>query len=363
MYEDGLAGGRYGLGAGATYVGKRAGNSIDSFELPSYTTMRAMAYWKPSKTLRFSLDIDNLFDKTYYASSYDVYWVTPGRAPHRDPGHAGQVLMPGGNQRINAIDALRGLVMALMVVDHVREFFFPAPAGRRPDGPAHHLARAVFPPASPATSAPRSSFFSPGLAPGATDNGTLAPSDDPRRAASAFLAKRWPLPGAELELSLINFAWTFAFPPRMLYLQVIWAIGLSMLALAALLWLPRAGQLVLGLLIIVGHNLLDSLHFPPGTAAHAVWAVLHDPRHHRAGPRTGGPHLLPGPALDRRHPAGLRAGALVCPGQCAGAAPAPPCPGGPGRPRPVHTCCGGWMATGTIPWPAPERAWPPSWTG
>ena len=40
--------------------------------------MRAMAYWKPSKTLRFSLDIDNLFDKTYYASSYDVYWVTPG---------------------------------------------------------------------------------------------------------------------------------------------------------------------------------------------------------------------------------------------------------------------------------------------
>lgn len=78
MYEDGLAGGRYGLGAGATYVGKRAGNSIDSFELPSYTTMRAMAYWKPSKTLRFSLDIDNLFDKTYYASSYDVYWVTPG---------------------------------------------------------------------------------------------------------------------------------------------------------------------------------------------------------------------------------------------------------------------------------------------
>lgn len=78
MYEDGYAGGRYGFGAGATYVGKRAGNSIDSFELPGYTTVRTMAYWKPNKTLRFSLDIDNLFDKTYYASSYDVYWVTPG---------------------------------------------------------------------------------------------------------------------------------------------------------------------------------------------------------------------------------------------------------------------------------------------
>lgn len=78
MYEDGFAQGRYGFGAGATYVGKRAGNSLDSFELPGYTTVRTMAYWKPNKTLRFSLDIDNLFDKTYYASSYDVYWVTPG---------------------------------------------------------------------------------------------------------------------------------------------------------------------------------------------------------------------------------------------------------------------------------------------
>ena len=78
MYEDGFAAGRYGFGAGATYVGKRAGNSSDSFELPGYTTVRTMAYWKPSKTLRFSLDIDNLFDKKYYASSYDVYWITPG---------------------------------------------------------------------------------------------------------------------------------------------------------------------------------------------------------------------------------------------------------------------------------------------
>lgn len=78
MYEDGFAAGRYGFGAGTTYVGKRAGNSIDSFELPGYTTVRTMAYWKPNKTLRFSLDIDNLFDKTYYASSYDVYWITPG---------------------------------------------------------------------------------------------------------------------------------------------------------------------------------------------------------------------------------------------------------------------------------------------
>lgn len=78
MYEDGFAAGRYGVGAGATYVGKRAGNALATFDLPSYATARLMAYWKPSPNLRFSLDVENLFDKTYYASSYDVSWVTPG---------------------------------------------------------------------------------------------------------------------------------------------------------------------------------------------------------------------------------------------------------------------------------------------
>jgi uncharacterized membrane protein len=71
-----------------------------------------------------------------------------------------------------------------------------------------------------------------------------------------------------LELTLVSFAWTFTFPPTILYLQVIWAIGLSMLALAALLWLPVWGQVALGLLIIGGHNLLDSVHFAVGSAAH-----------------------------------------------------------------------------------------------
>lgn len=78
MYEDGFKGGRYGIGAGMTYVGKRAGNAIDTFDLPGYATVRTMAYWRPSPGLRFSLDIDNLFDKHYYASSYDIYWITPG---------------------------------------------------------------------------------------------------------------------------------------------------------------------------------------------------------------------------------------------------------------------------------------------
>ncbi len=79
-----------------------------------------------------------------------------------------------------------------------------------------------------------------------------------------------------LELTVVNFAWTASFPPKVIYLQVIWAIGLSMLALAALVRLPRAFLIALGLAIVAGHNLLDPLHFAPGHPLHAIWAVLHE---------------------------------------------------------------------------------------
>lgn len=96
-----------------------------------------------------------------------------------------------------------------------------------------------------------------------------------RAAASLFLFKRG-LFLVLLEFTLVNFAWTFQFPPSVIYLQVIWAIGLSMLALAALLWLPSAVLLVSGLLVIGGHNLLDPLSFAPDSWMHLPWAVLHD---------------------------------------------------------------------------------------
>lgn len=57
---------------------------------------------------------------------------------------------------------------------------------------------------------------------------------------------------------------------------MIWAIGLSMLALACLVRLPRALLAALGVLIVAGHNLLDPLHFAPDHPLHALWAVLHD---------------------------------------------------------------------------------------
>ncbi|MEF7613242.1 TonB-dependent siderophore receptor [Aquincola sp. MAHUQ-54] len=88
VYEDTLASGqRYGIGAGATHMGRRLGAArtqaqadagSPAFDLPSYTTAKLVAYWRITPTLRATLDVDNLFDRTYYTSSYSRLWVTPG---------------------------------------------------------------------------------------------------------------------------------------------------------------------------------------------------------------------------------------------------------------------------------------------
>lgn len=173
--------------------------------------------------------------------------------------------------RLQSIDALRGFVIVVMLLDHVRETFF-----------LHHQ---VGDPMSVANTAPELFFsrvmahlcapvfvFLTGLAAflyGARHGG------DGRVAASSFLWRRG-LFLVLLEMTVVNFAWTFQFPPGRVYLQVIWAIGLSMLALAALVWLPRRALIVLGFVILAGHNLLDGVHFESGHALHVPWAVLHD---------------------------------------------------------------------------------------
>lgn len=79
IYEDKAPiGQRYGVGAGVRYVGRRSGDPQDSFSLPAYTLADVLAYWQYSKTVRVALNINNVFDRTYYASSYSSVWVAPG---------------------------------------------------------------------------------------------------------------------------------------------------------------------------------------------------------------------------------------------------------------------------------------------
>ncbi|WP_348751682.1 hypothetical protein, partial [uncultured Aquincola sp.] len=49
-----------------------------AFELPAYTTAKLTGYWRITPTLRLTLDIDNVFDRDIYTSSYSRVWVTPG---------------------------------------------------------------------------------------------------------------------------------------------------------------------------------------------------------------------------------------------------------------------------------------------
>lgn len=171
--------------------------------------------------------------------------------------------------RIRSIDALRGLVILLMLVDHTREFFFihaqvSDPMGVQEISPAlfftrlsAHLCAPVF-------------VALTGL--GAWLYGS---KQGGAKAASGFLLKRG-LFLVVLELTVVSFAWNFSLTPPTIYLQVIWAIGLSMIALAGLVHLPRAALIAVGAVIVLGHNLLDPISFAQGQPGHAIWAVLHD---------------------------------------------------------------------------------------
>lgn len=88
-----------------------------------------------------------------------------------------------------------------------------------------------------------------------------------------------------LEITLVRIGWTFnIFFDSPFMFQVIWAIGCSMVALSALVWLPRYVILTIGLLLVFGHNLLDSVSFEPQQAGYIPWAILHRPSPLHAGP-------------------------------------------------------------------------------
>jgi len=172
-------------------------------------------------------------------------------------------------QRLLSIDALRGLVILFMLLDHVRETFLlhrqvSDPMSIDSTEPALFISRTLAHVCAPVF------VLLTGLS--AWLYGQKYQS---RRDVSAFLFKRG-LFLIVLEFSLVNFAWTFQLPPSVIYLQVIWAIGLSMIALAALVWLPRPLLITLALVIVAGHNLLDAVHFAAGSAQQSAWAILHE---------------------------------------------------------------------------------------
>ena len=81
-----------------------------------------------------------------------------------------------------------------------------------------------------------------------------------------------------LELTVINFGWSFNITLPLFAMTTIWALGISMIAMSLLIFLPFRVILLLGLVIIFGHNLLDSVHVNGSGVDALVWSVLHDVR-------------------------------------------------------------------------------------
>lgn len=154
-------------------------------------------------------------------------------------------------KRIESIDILRGIVMIVMALDHVRDYFH---IGANTDDPLNlettypalfftrwitHFCAPIF-------------VFLSGV------SIYLQSLKKSKKELSVFLITRglWLI---LIEVLVVSFGWTFNPGYRYFILQVIWAIGISMFILGLLIHLRFSIILAFGLLIVLGHNLLDIL--------------------------------------------------------------------------------------------------------
>lgn len=190
--------------------------------------------------------------------------ATPA-ATHDAPLSSPTGVTRSGGIRIDGIDLLRGLVIVLMVLDHVRDFFHITaltadPLAMDSRDPALFATRWITHLCAPTF------VFLAGVSIHLQKTGGKA-----RPELTRFLLTRggWLI---VLELTLVtvgfNFGW-FAF------MQVIWAIGASMILMAGLIWLPGRVVLALGAVIVVGHQLLAPINPPDlGALAPVWWATM-----------------------------------------------------------------------------------------
>lgn len=170
--------------------------------------------------------------------------------------------------RIASIDALRGVVMIIMALDHIREFFHLGAMSFQPED----LARTTVP-----------LFFTRWIthicAPVFMFTAGVAAFLWRRRGRtmmnlSGFLWKRgiWLV---LLDLTVIRFALFFSLTSGMVILNVLWALGWSMIALGFLVHLPMRVLAPLSLALIALHNLLDRVTASQFGSAGWLWNIVH----------------------------------------------------------------------------------------
>jgi uncharacterized membrane protein len=171
--------------------------------------------------------------------------------------------IPIGRLRLESVDLLRGVVMILMALDHTRDFL--GVAGVSPTDTAQTTVPLFFTRWITHFCAPV--FFL------LTGTGAyLSLQRKSKRQLSRFLFTRG--------LWLIFLEWTlfrclgfqFNFDYHVTLLNVLWALGWAMIVLSVLVRMPLSVTTALGLIMIAGHNLLDSIQ-----SSNPIWSILHSP--------------------------------------------------------------------------------------
>ena len=180
----------------------------------------------------------------------------------------------GARTRLNSIDTLRGLVMIVMALDHTRDFF--ANGGFNPrdvTDAALFMTRWLTHFCAPTF------IFLAGISAflyGAQGRST--------QDVSRFLVTRgiWLV---LIEFTVVRLGWSFDLHFNYFVAQVIFAIGVSMVALSAIVYLPRGAIAAIGLAMIAGHNALDGIKAEQLGAAAPLWHLLHQPGLFSIAPR------------------------------------------------------------------------------
>jgi uncharacterized membrane protein len=162
----------------------------------------------------------------------------------------GAAEIPVARSRVESIDLLRGVVMVVMALDHVRDFlsgarFDPLDLSRTTG--ALFLTRWV------------THFCAPVFVLLAGAGARLWAARGKTRSQLAWFLLTRGLWLVALEFTLVHLGWFFNVEYRLLLGQVIWAIGGSMVALAGLVFLPAWAVAVLGVTLVACNNLLSSV--------------------------------------------------------------------------------------------------------
>jgi len=167
---------------------------------------------------------------------------------------------------VASVDILRGLVMVLMALDHTRDYFSNLtfqPEDLSRTYPALFLTRFVTHFCAPV-------FF---LLAGTGAYLTVSRGKTLAQVSRFFWTRGLWL--VFLEFTVMGFGWTFVFPFG--FAGVIWALGWCMVCMALIVRLPVRWIAAAGIVMIAGHNLLDSIKPESLGRLSALWMVLHSP--------------------------------------------------------------------------------------